>query len=70
MDDAGVGPRAAEGPDAALDAAKAMYRRVLAGWAFDLLARPAPPAWPQRDAQADYRDRNWRGLYGGSVLDD
>jgi hypothetical protein len=59
----------AEG-EAGLDAVKAMYRRVLSGWASDLLRQRPAASWPARDPQADFRDRDWRGLYRGSVLDD
>ena len=47
-----------------------MYHKALAGWALDLLSLSAPLTWPARDPQADYRDRDWRRLYAGSILDD
>jgi hypothetical protein len=27
-------------------------------------------AWPADDPEADYRDRDWRKMYAGDVLDD
>lgn len=54
-------------------AVQKMYRRVVSGWASDLLTapkiRPAIAA-AAADPLADYRDRDWRRLYRGSLLDD
>ena len=53
-----------------------LYRRMMAGWAHDVLLSPAAPgspatiAWAAPDATADYRNHDWRSLYAGSVLDD
>ena len=52
------------------DKLRAMYQKALAGWAMDLLTLSAPLTWPARDPVADYRDRDWRRLYTGSILDD
>jgi hypothetical protein len=52
------------------DGLRAMYRRTLANWARDVLSAPPTLAWPGDDPEADYRDRDWRRLYAGSVLDD
>ncbi len=52
------------------EAARLAYRRVLANWASDLLVEPRRVEWPAADDDADYRDRDWRRLYDGSVLDD
>lgn len=49
-------------------AVQRMYRRVVSGWASDLL-RP-PTSRPTADPLADYRDRDWRRLYRGNILDD
>jgi len=59
--DAVVGP---------LDDVKLLYRRAIAGWAHALLS-PSPRAvWRDPLPQDDYRDRDWRRMYGGSILDD
>ena len=38
--------------------------------AVERLAGEAGVPMPARDPQADYRDRDWRRLYAGSILDD
>jgi len=53
-----------------LDPVARMYRRVLTGWAQDTLASAGEPWWRGLDPLADYRDRDWKKLYAGSVLDD
>jgi hypothetical protein len=55
---------------AAPEQATRMYRRVLANWAGDLLRQRPGIAWPADDPEADYRDRDWRKMYAGDVLDD
>ena len=60
------GPGGAE----ALEAARRVYRRTLANWAGDLLNARLCPRWRPTDPTEDYRDRDWRRLYAGSVLDD
>ena len=55
---------------AADERATRMYQRMLSCWAADLLAGSSAIAWPAPDPAADYRNRNWRALYAGSVLDD
>ena len=50
--------------------ATALFQRALALWAHDTLAAPAAIDWPDEDPAADYRNRDWRQLYTGSVLDD
>ena len=47
-----------------------MYQQMLAGWAADLLAARPTAQWRETDPADDYRNRNWRLLYAGSVLDD
>lgn len=47
-----------------------LFQRTLAQWAGDLLRHPQPIAWPTPQPANDYRDRNWKNLYAGSVLDD
>ena len=57
-------------------AVQKMYQRVLSGWASDLLRpRNVPTVRPAiapaaADPLADYRDRDWRRLYRGNLLDD
>ena len=50
--------------------ARLLYQRTMAGWVCDLLRRQGGAAWPKHDPLADYRDRDWRRLYQGSILDD
>ena len=52
------------------DSPRRMYLRVLANWAGDVLTAKPRAAWPAADPEGDFRDRNWRKLYAGSVLDD
>lgn len=53
-----------------IEATRQIYCRVLSNWASDLLVGRRLPQWPASDPQADFRDRNWRQFYQGSVLDD
>lgn len=50
--------------------ATALYRRAIALWAQDTLTGPRGIEWPEDEPTADYRNRDWRELYSGSVLDD
>lgn len=50
--------------------ATALFQRALALWAHDALEGPTRIDWPDEDPGADYRNRDWRQLYTGSVLDD
>jgi len=47
-----------------------LFQRTVANWAADLLRHRPRIQWPQPDPQADFKDRNWKALYAGSVLDD
>jgi len=53
-----------------VETAVRLFQRTLANWTGDLLRRSPRPQWPAQDPAADYRDRNWKSLYAGSVLDD
>lgn len=60
------------GPGAPVPAAamRRLLGRMLANWTVDLLSTPDPLVWRGPDPQCDPRDRDWRQLYKGSVLDD
>ncbi len=47
-----------------------MFHRMLTGWASDVLSPAQPLTWRDADPIADYRNRDWKLLYAGSVLDD
>lgn len=51
-------------------AINAMFHRVLSQWVGDLLHRPPEARWPEAAPEDDYRNRDWRLLYRGSILDD
>lgn len=53
-----------------LEAATQMFQRSLANWAGDLLRQSQIIAWPKPQAANDFRDRNWKKMYEGSVVDD
>ena len=53
-----------------LDDVKLLYRRAIAGWAYELLRQTPRPVWCDPLPQDDYQDRDWRRLYRGSILDD
>ena len=53
-----------------MDAATQMFQRTLANWAGDLLRQSQMIAWPKTQSVNDFRDRNWKQLYEGSVMDD
>ena len=57
-------------PSSATGSTRAMYRKVMAMWVSDLLGSTRLTVWRGDDPVADYRDRDWRRLYEGSVLDD
>ncbi len=48
----------------------AKFQRTLANWAGDLLAHAKPIRWPESQPASDYRNRDWKSLYSGSVMDD
>ncbi len=50
--------------------AQHMFRHTVALWAFDVLAKRPAAQWPADDPVEDWRDRDWRRLYTGSILDD
>ncbi len=52
------------------DNATRLFQRTLAHWAGDLLRHQPTIEWPAPSPDSDYRDRNWRNLYAGNVLDD
>ncbi len=52
------------------DGLREMYLRTLANWASDVLSGGDAVEWAEPDPAADYRNRDWKSLYTGSVLDD
>ncbi|MEE9212031.1 MAG: hypothetical protein V3U29_05200 [Phycisphaeraceae bacterium] len=52
------------------DYPRRFYLRMMATWASVLISTRRGLAWPEKDPLADFRDRNWRRLYAGSILDD
>ena len=47
-----------------------IYQRTLATWTLDVLNQPPKPSWQEPDPIGDYRNRDWRQLYTGNILDD
>jgi len=47
-----------------------LFQRTLALWAGDLLRQSARIEWAAPEPVSDYRDRNWKSLYEGNVVDD
>lgn len=47
-----------------------MYHRMVSHWVSDLLQCPPQVTWTAPDPVDDYRNRDWKQLYAGSVLDD
>lgn len=54
----------------ASDAARAMFCRMLALWASDLIGHAPRVAWKEPEPPVEFRDNDWKKLYAGSVLDD
>jgi len=52
------------------ESSREMYQKALAAWALDVLVTTQPVVWRQPDGFADFRNRDWRQLYAGSILDD
>jgi hypothetical protein len=52
------------------DDATRLFQRALANWVGDLLRKRPRIEWPAADPAADFRDRDWKAMYAGSVLDD
>lgn len=47
-----------------------MYRKVLSGWAADLLSGRCSCLWKQEEPVVDFRRHHWHRLYNCSILDD